>query len=67
MPQRRSGTPPADDLFVNFDDERAEAGFQVLAEIARSSQVLFFTHHPHLVEIAKAVVGVEFHSECRLV
>jgi len=56
----------ADDLFVNFDDQRAEAGFKVLAEVARSTQVLFFTHHPHLVAIAKGVVGAESHSECVL-
>lgn len=56
----------ADDLFVNFDDQRAEAGFRVLADVARSTQVLFFTHHPHLVEIAKSVVGPEMHSECSL-
>lgn len=56
----------ADDLFVNFDDERAEAGFKVLAEVAKSTQVLFFTHHPHLVQIAKSVVGAELHSECSL-
>lgn len=56
----------ADDLFVNFDDRRAEAGFRVLAEVARSTQVLFFTHHPHLVQIAKSVVGAELHSECNL-
>jgi uncharacterized protein YhaN len=56
----------ADDLFVNFDDERAEAGFKVLAEVAMSTQVLFFTHHPHLVQIAKSVVGAELHSECSL-
>lgn len=56
----------ADDLFVNFDDRRAEAGFKVLAEVARSTQVLFFTHHPHLVAIAKSVVGAERHSECEL-
>lgn len=56
----------ADDLFVNFDNERAEAGFRVLAEVAKSTQVLFFTHHPHLVQIAKSVVGAEFHSECSL-
>ncbi|MEG3089204.1 ATP-binding protein [Sphingomonas sp. PB4P5] len=42
----------ADDLFVNFDDERAEAGFRVLAELAESTQVLFFTHHPHFAAIA---------------
>lgn len=56
----------ADDLFVNFDDRRAEAGLRVLAEVARSTQVLFFTHHPHLVQIAKSVVGAELHSECTL-
>ena len=56
----------ADDLFVNFDNERAEAGFRVLTEVAKSTQVLFFTHHAHLVAIAKSVVGTELHSECAL-
>jgi uncharacterized protein YhaN len=37
-----------DDLFVNFDDRRAEAGVRVLVQVARSTQVLFFTHYPHL-------------------
>lgn len=56
----------ADDLFVNFDNERARAGFVVLAELARSTQVLFFTHHAHLASIAREVVGAELHSECTL-
>ena len=56
----------ADDLFVNFDDERSEAGFRVMAELAKSTQVLFFTHHPHLAAIARAVVGADIHSECSL-
>src|SRR3546814_20850343 len=56
----------ADVLFVNFDDERSEAGFRVLAELARSTQVLFFTHHPHLAAIARSVVGEDLHSECPL-
>src|SRR3546814_14997694 len=56
----------ADDLFVNFDDERSEAGFRVLAELARSTQVLFFTHHPHLAAIARSVVGEDLPSECSL-
>ena len=43
----------ADDLFINFDDRRAYAGFQVLGEIARRTQVLFFTHHDHLRAIAE--------------
>jgi uncharacterized protein YhaN len=57
----------ADDLFVNFDDDRAEAGFRVLAELARKTQVLFFTHHSHLASIARTVVGEEGYSECTLV
>lgn len=55
----------ADDLFVNFDDQRAEAGFRVLAEVARATQVLLFTHHWHLVEIAKSVVAPNFIRNAR--
>lgn len=42
-----------DDILVNFDDQRSAATFQVLAELAASTQILFFTHHAHLVEIAR--------------
>ena len=42
----------ADDLFINFDDRRASAGLQVLGKLARRCQVIFFTHHEHLVELA---------------
>lgn len=47
----------ADDIFINFDDERAAAGLKVLSELATRTQVLFFTHHRHLVEIARATFG----------
>jgi uncharacterized protein YhaN len=47
----------ADDLFINFDDDRAAAGLQVLGQLSRKTQVLFFTHHQHLVEIAKRTLG----------
>ncbi|MBC8790516.1 MAG: DNA double-strand break repair Rad50 ATPase [Tagaea sp. CACIAM 22H2] len=47
----------ADDLFINFDDDRAAAGFRLLGHLAEKTQVLFFTHHQHLVEIAKATLG----------
>ncbi len=47
----------ADDLFINFDDARAAAGFEVLGHLASKTQVLFFTHHRHLVEIAQATLG----------
>jgi uncharacterized protein YhaN len=47
----------ADDLFINFDNDRAAAGFKVLGQLARKTQILFFTHHRHLVEIAQATLG----------
>ncbi len=47
----------ADDLFINFDDERAGSGFRVLGELSRKTQVLFFTHHSHLLEIARNTLG----------
>lgn len=56
----------ADDLFVNFDDDRSRAGFEVLADLAKSTQVLFFTHHAHLAAVAREVVGTTLHSECAL-
>jgi len=51
----------ADDLFVNFDDGRAAAGLQALAELARRTQVIFLTHHRHLAEIAQEAVGRAVH------
>ena len=47
----------ADDLFINFDDDRAAAGFRLLAELSQKTQVLFFTHHRHLVDIARHALG----------
>ena len=47
----------ADDLFVNFDDDRAGAGFEVLGGLAERTQVLFFTHHRHLVDVARRSLG----------
>jgi uncharacterized protein YhaN len=56
----------ADDLFINFDDERASAGFGELARLAEKTQVLFFTHHDHLLEVAsKALHPVQI-SRCDL-
>jgi uncharacterized protein YhaN len=47
----------ADDLFVNYDDGRAAAGLRVLGHLAQRTQVLFFTHHQHLIEVARKAVG----------
>ena len=47
----------ADDLFIHFDDERAAAGLEILARLSRKTQVLLFTHHRHLVDLALDVLG----------
>lgn len=47
----------ADDLFINFDDDRAMAGLDVLAGLAEQTQVLFFTHHQHLRDLAAGRLG----------
>jgi uncharacterized protein YhaN len=49
----------ADDLFINFDDDRAAAGFKVLGELAQKTQVLFFTHHQHLLNVANRAIGTD--------
>lgn len=45
-----------DDILVMFDDERSAAALRVLQRLARSTQVLYFTHHQHLLEVAAAAV-----------
>jgi uncharacterized protein YhaN len=41
-----------DDILIKFDNNRAGAALQALAEISAKTQVIFFTHHRHLVELA---------------
>lgn len=43
-----------DDILVNFDDERSRATLEVLSEISSRTQVLFFTHHAQLRDLARA-------------
>jgi uncharacterized protein YhaN len=47
----------ADDILVHFDDDRAIAALRVLARIAERTQVLFFTHHQHLVDLASKALS----------
>ena len=51
----------ADDLFINFDIERSAAGFEVLGQLAERTQVLFYTHHHHLVDVAREKLGADLH------
>ncbi|SCX65773.1 YhaN family protein [Variovorax sp. EL159] len=47
----------ADDLFVNFDDARAKAGLRSLRELSTRTQVVFLTHHDHLLPFVREVFG----------
>ena len=37
-----------DDIFVNFDPDRAKAAIEVLRDFSATHQILFFTCHPHV-------------------
>ena len=48
-----------DDIMETFDNARASAALNLCAEIGRSGQAIIFTHHEHLVELArKSIPGV---------
>jgi len=51
-----------DDILIQFDDERSAAALLVLAELSTRTQIIFFTHHRHLMELAEKLMdpGVLF-------
>jgi uncharacterized protein YhaN len=49
-----------DDILIRFDNERARATLKVLAEISKKTQILMFTHHSHLVELAQYELGRDY-------
>ncbi len=54
-----------DDVLVTSDDERAANVLRALARFAEGSQVMLFTHHRHLIELARNALGthaIEVHS-----
>lgn len=48
-----------DDVLIHFDDTRAEAALRVIGELADTVQVLFFTHHQRVLELAQRAVPAE--------
>jgi uncharacterized protein YhaN len=50
----------ADDLFINYDDGRAKAGLQALANLSEKTQVIFLTHHEHLIPAAESLDSAKF-------
>lgn len=61
--QTRSTVPfIADDIMETFDDFRAEEAFRLFGEMARVGQVIYLTHHQHLLEIVRKVCpGARIH------
>lgn len=46
-----------DDILIQLSDDRARATLEVLAELGQRTQVLLFTHHSRVAELARAVRG----------
>lgn len=46
-----------DDALLTFDDQRAVCAMQILAELGEKTQVIVFTHHPHLAQLATDALG----------
>ncbi|MDQ0025031.1 uncharacterized protein YhaN [Variovorax paradoxus] len=49
----------ADDLFINYSDGRSRAGLAALGELSRKTQVIFLTHHEHLIPVVEEVLGTD--------
>ena len=47
----------ADDIMETFDNMRTAAALSLLREVSEQGQALYFTHHEHVVELAKEVCG----------
>jgi uncharacterized protein YhaN len=48
-----------DDVLVNFDDPHSVAALRILATMATTSQVVLFTHHPHVLALAKGALAAD--------
>jgi uncharacterized protein YhaN len=46
-----------DDILINSDDTRASAALEVIGDLAKRTQVLFFTHHRRLAELGMKAGG----------
>jgi uncharacterized protein YhaN len=55
-----------DDVLVHFDDDRSAAALAALGELAQETQIVFFTHHEHLVTLAESSVSDEVLSVHKL-
>lgn len=54
-----------DDILIGFDDNRTSVCLEVLAELAAITQVLLFTHHRRVIELAEQIdakAGIFIHE-----
>jgi uncharacterized protein YhaN len=54
-----------DDILIGFDDKRTRVGLDVLAEVAQKTQVLLFTHHHRVLDLANTLetpAGIYIHE-----
>jgi len=56
-----TASPPVilDDILINFDDDRAAAALRLFAELGSRAQVLLFTHHRHVIDLAQKVLPAD--------
>lgn len=51
-----------DDCLIQLDDARATAALRAFSDLSETTQVILFTHHRHVVDLARANLGEgEFH------
>lgn len=48
-----------DDTLVQFDDSRTRAALRLLHNVSEHVQVILFTHHDHLADLAEAEIATE--------
>ena len=54
----QSGNPMpfiVDDILVNFDDTRSRAALEAFAALSEINQVILFTHHEKIVDLAESL------------
>jgi uncharacterized protein YhaN len=55
-----------DDCLIQFDDDRAAAALGILSDMAARTQVILFTHHQHLLELASDTLPADSYHVHRL-
>ena len=48
-----------DDILVHFDNERSKITLSILKELSKKTQIIFFTHHYHLIQLLEETLNEE--------